>query len=67
MIEVLEHLKQRDYSFVEMLGEGTFGSVVKIKNLTSNKQYAAKIVDEKNVSEGEINIWSILKNKTFSH
>ena len=65
MMEVLEHIQQRNYSFVEMLGEGTFGSVLKIKHLTSNKEYALKVVDENQVSEGEMNIWSSLKHENI--
>ena len=65
MIEVLEHLQQRDYNFIEMLGEGALGSVIKIENLTSKKECALKVVDENKVSEGEINIWSTLKHRNI--
>ena len=65
MIEILDYLQQKGYCFVEMLGEGTFGSVIKVKNLTSNKECAIKIVDENYVSEGEKKIWSTLEHKNI--
>ena len=39
--------------------------MLQIKNLTSNKEFALKVVDENNVLEGEIDVWSTLKHQNI--
>ena len=57
IIEVLDYLQEKNYSFVNVIGEGSFGYVLKMKCLTTNEEFAVKIVSEDFVSEGETTLW----------
>lgn len=60
MIDVLNHLEQRYYSFMEPLGDGSFGNVIKVKNILTDEERAVKVVSQQKVSEGETTIWPTL-------
>lgn len=60
MIEIIFYLEEKSYTFLEELGFGTFGSVVKVKHLGSNEERAVKIVCKDQVSQGEMELWSTL-------
>lgn len=65
MIEVVYHLESKSYSFVEVIGSGSFGSVLKMKHEPSGKEKAVKIVAKDRVTEGEIEIWATLEHENI--
>ena len=65
MIAVLQYLEEKNYSFVEMLGEGSFGAVLKVERSTTKEEYAVKVVAENHVSDGETTIWSTLQHQNL--
>lgn len=62
MMEIVNHLEENGYEFIDVIGQGTFGSVLKVKNSKTNEEMAAKVVEKKYASEGEVNLW-----KTLNH
>ena len=46
MLEIVAHLEQNDYQFIESIGSGSFGSVMKVKHIPSGEIFAAKIVQK---------------------
>lgn len=62
MMEVVNHLEEAGYEFTDVIGQGTFGSVLKVKNSKTNEEMAAKVVEKKYASEGEVNLWKTLEH-----
>lgn len=54
-----------NYEYIKMLGQGTFGSVLEIRNKHKNISIAAKIVLDDQVSKNEVNIWPLLKHENI--
>ena len=65
MLEIVAHLEQNEYSFERTIGDGSYGSVIKIKHLTSDKEFAAKVVHKKYAADGEISLWKTLNHKNI--
>lgn len=65
MIEIVYHLEMKSYSFVEVIGNGSFGSVFKVKHDTSGEERAVKIVAKDRVTEGENEIWATLDHENI--
>lgn len=59
MIEIIFYLEEKSYTFLEELGFGSFGSVVKMKH-SGNEERAVKIVSKDHVSQGETELWPTL-------
>lgn len=62
MIEVVNHIEENGYNFLDVIGQGTFGSVFKVKNSKTNEELAAKVVQKQYSSGGEVDLW-----KTLNH
>ena len=60
--EVLFHLKDNGYGFVDVIGGGSFGYVIKVESATSGYKMAVKIVSANHASKGETELWSTLKH-----
>lgn len=65
MIEVVYHLESKNYSFVEVIGGGSFGSVLKVKHEPSGGEKAVKIVAKDRVTKGEIELWATLEHENI--
>lgn len=65
MIEIVYHLASKSYGFMEVIGVGSFGSVLKVKHETSGEEKAVKIVAKDRVTEGEIEIWATLEHENI--
>lgn len=65
MIEIVFYLEEKNYTFLEELGFGSFGSVLKVKDSGSNKELAVKIVSKDHVREGETELWSTLDHENI--
>lgn len=57
MMEVVSHMEENGCSFVDVIGCGTYGSVLKVKNDKTNEEMAAKVVQKSYASDGEISLW----------
>ena len=42
--KLLAHLEQNEYGFEETIGSGSYDSVMKIKHVTSDEEFSAKVV-----------------------
>lgn len=62
MMEVVNHLQENGYEFQKPIGDGSFGSVLKVKHSTTGEELAAKVVRKDYASDGEINIWKKLSH-----
>lgn len=62
MMEIVNHLEENGYMFIDVIGQGTFGCVLKVKNSERKEEMAAKVVEKNCASEGELNLW-----KTLNH
>lgn len=62
MMEIINHLEEKRYAFEKVMGDGSFGSVIKIRHSTTGEELAAKIVRKCHASDGEINIWKKLNH-----
>ena len=60
--EVLFHLKDNGYGFVDVIGGGSFGYVIKVVSVTTGCKMAVKIVSKNHASTGETELWSTLKH-----
>ena len=47
------------------IGDGSPGSVVKIKHITSDEEFAAKVVHKKYAADGEVSLWKTLNRKNI--
>lgn len=61
-MEIVAHLGQNGYEFMEAIGGGSSGSVIKVKHLESKIELAAKIVSKRHASDGELNLWKRLQH-----
>lgn len=64
-MEVLAHLEQNEYRFVESIGDGAFGSVIKVKHLKTEEELAVKIVEKKFASDAELTLWKSLQHENI--
>ena len=62
IMEVLYHLEDNGYRFVDVIGGGSFGYVIKMVYVTTGNEVAIKIVSENHVSKGETELWATLKH-----
>ena len=62
IIEILDYLQEKNYCFVDVMGEGSFGCVLKVKYLTTNEEFAVKIVSEDFVFEGKTTLWPTVQH-----
>lgn len=62
MMEVVNHIEENGYKFIDVIGNGTCDLVMKIRNPETNEKMAAKVVQKDHASEGEIALW-----KTLNH
>mmetsp|Transcript_2496 Transcript_2496/g.3595 ORF Transcript_2496/g.3595 Transcript_2496/m.3595 type:complete len:696 (-) Transcript_2496:127-2214(-) len=50
--KVYNTISHRDFDFMETLGKGSFGRVIRIKKKTTKKQYALKVMSKKKILSG---------------
>lgn len=62
MMEVITHLEDKGYVFEKVIGDGSFGSVIKVKHSTTGEELAAKIVRKDYASDGEVILWKKLNH-----
>lgn len=65
MMEVINHLQEKGYEFQKAIGDGSFGSVLKVKHSTTGEELAAKVVRKDYASDGEVNIWKKLNHENI--
>lgn len=71
LMEIVKHKEEQGYTFIEEIGRGTFGSILKVKNNGTNEELAVKVVQKCYATDGEITLWenlvhpNILKLKDF--
>ena len=61
----LEILKEMGFRYVKDLGIGQFGKVVDMVHPNTKTSIAVKLVDEKDLSDGEINVWPSLCHRNI--
>lgn len=62
MMEIVNHIEEKGYRFIDEIGHGTYGTVLKVKNDKSNDEMAAKVVQKKYASDGEVDLWKKLNH-----
>lgn len=71
MMEIVKHMEKEGYSFIEEIGRGSFGTILKVKDNGTNEELAVKVVQKCYATEGETALWEnlihqhILKLKDF--
>lgn len=65
MMEIANHLDENGYTFIDVIGQGTFGCVLKVKNSERKEEMAAKVVEKNYASEGELNLWKTLNHQNI--
>lgn len=65
MMEIIFYLEEKNYSFIEELGCGSFGYVLKMNHLGTKEDRAVKIVSKHYVSKGETELWSKLDHENI--
>ena len=61
----LQVLEEMGYRYVKDLGIGNFGKVVDMIHPNTKKSIAVKIVNEKDLSDGEMNVWPNLCHRNI--
>lgn len=65
MLEIVAHLEKNGYEFIDNIGSGSYGSVLKVKSTETGEELAAKVVEKKNANDGKVNFWKSLKHKNI--
>ncbi len=50
--KVYNAITHRDFDFMEILGKGSFGRVIRVKKKTTGRQYALKVMSKKKILRG---------------
>lgn len=62
MMEIVNHIEEKGYRFIDVIGQGSYGSILKVRNDETKDEMAAKVVQKKYVTDGEVVLW-----KTLNH
>eukprot|EP00924_Labyrinthula_sp_SR-Ha-C_P014318 snap_masked-scaffold_20-processed-gene-1.24-mRNA-1 protein AED:1.00 eAED:1.00 QI:0/0/0/0/1/1/4/0/497 len=53
--QVYNYISHQDFDFMQTLGKGSFGRVIRVRKKTTQKQYALKVMSKKKILQGAEN------------